>query len=112
MTSMWDFREGAGRAGDDVVGYDVEATDGSIGKIDEASDRGRVGVPGGRHRVLDLRQEADDPGRLVDRVDDEQAKVYVGMSKDDIKVAPDFNDEDRHVRDSYDTYYEPFGRRS
>ena len=33
------------------------------------------------------------------------------MSKDEIKAAPDFNDEDRDIGDSYDTYYEPFGRR-
>ena len=33
------------------------------------------------------------------------------MSKEDIKSAPDFNDQDRHARDRYDTYYEPFGRR-
>ena len=38
-------------------------------------------------------------------------KVYVAMSKDDIKSAPDFSDQDRDVRDPYDTYYEPFGRR-
>ena len=49
---------------------------------------------------------------MVERVDDEQAKIYVGMSKDEIKAAPDFNDEDREdLGDSYDTYYEPFGRR-
>ena len=39
MTSMWEYRQGVGRADRDIVGYDVEATDGSIGKIDEASDR-------------------------------------------------------------------------
>jgi hypothetical protein len=32
------------------------------------------------------------------------------MSKADIKSAPDFADEDRHVRDPDDTY-DPFGRR-
>ena len=41
----------------------------------------------------------------------EDRKVYVAMSKDDIKSAPDFSDQDRDVRDPYDTYYEPFGRR-
>ena len=52
------------------------------------------------------------PAGVVERVDDEQAKIYVGMSKDEIKAAPDFNDADREdLGDSYDTYYEPFGRR-
>ena len=111
MTSMWDYQGDIGRTSRDVVGYDVEATDGSIGKIDEASDRA-----GSAYLVVDtgfwiFGKKRMIPAGVVDRVDDEQAKVYVGMSKDDIKAAPDFNDEDRHVRDSYDTYYEPFGRR-
>ena len=38
MTSMWDFQTNVGRVSRDVVGYDVEATDGSIGTIDEASN--------------------------------------------------------------------------
>ena len=112
MTSMWDYREGMGRAGGDVVGYDVEATDGSIGKIDEASDRA-----GSAYLVVDtgfwiFGKKRMIPAGVVERVDDEKAKIYVRMSKDDIKAAPDFNDEDRHdLRDSYDSYYEPFGRR-
>jgi hypothetical protein len=64
------------------------------------------------HWVLDLREEANDPSRVVDHVDDEDRKLYGAMSKADIKSAPDINDEDRHVRDPYDTYYEPFGRRT
>ena len=65
-TKKHDFNVGlstdAGSNGRDIVGYDVEATDGSIGKIDEASvAAGRL--PGRRHRILDLRQEAADPSR-------------------------------------------------
>ena len=37
MTSLWDYRSDAGSNGRDFVGYDVEASDGSIGKIDESS---------------------------------------------------------------------------
>ena len=94
-----------------MVGYDVEAIDGNIGKIDEASNEAEsaylVVDTGfwifGRKRMI--------PAGVVDRVDDEDRKVYVAMSKEDIKSAPDFNDQDRNVRDPYDTYYEPFGRR-
>jgi hypothetical protein len=50
------------------------------------------------------------PAGVVQRVDENDRKVYVGTSKADIKSAPDFSDEDRHVRDPYDTYCEPFGR--
>jgi hypothetical protein len=108
---MWDYRESVGRADDDVVGYDVEATDGTIGKIDEASDQA-----GSAYLVVDtgfwiFGKKRMIPAGVVARVDDENRKVYVGMSKADIKSAPDFGDQDREVRDSYDTYYEPFGRR-
>ena len=112
MTSMWEFREGVGRADRDVVGYDVEATDGSIGKIDEASDRA-----GSAYLVVDtgfwiFGKKRMIPAGVVERVDDENAKVWVAMSKDDIKGAPDFNDQDREVHDSYDSYYGPFDRRA
>ena len=43
------------------------------------------------------------PAGVIDRVDDDNRKVYVVMSKDDIKSAPDFSDQDRDVRDPYDT---------
>jgi hypothetical protein len=111
MTSMWDYQEGVGRDGRDVVGYDVEAIDGGIGKIDEASNEAEsaylVVDTGfwifGKKRMI--------PARVVDRIDDQDRKVYVAMSKDDIKSAPDFDEQDRNVRDPYDTYYEPFARR-
>ncbi len=111
MTSMWDYQEGVGRADRDLVGYDVEAIDGNIGKIDEASNEAESA-----YLVVDTgfwifgRKRMIPPG-VVDRVDDDDRKVYVAMSKEDIKSAPDFNDQDRNVRDPYDTYYEPFGRR-
>ena len=111
MTSMWDYQEGVGRADREVVGYDVEATDGSIGKIDEASDEA-----GSAYLVVDtgfwifgkkrmIPAGCRRAGRPPDR------KVYVAMSKDEIKAAPDFSDQDRDVSDCYDMYYEPFGRR-
>jgi hypothetical protein len=37
MTDMWSYRETARTQTTDVVGFDVVATDGSIGKVDEAT---------------------------------------------------------------------------
>ena len=37
MTEMWAYRNATWNQGQDVVGYDVEATDGSIGNVDEAT---------------------------------------------------------------------------
>ena len=38
MASLWDYETSVRRSDRDFVGYDVEATDGSIGKVDEASN--------------------------------------------------------------------------
>ena len=51
------------------------------------------------------------PAGVIRRVDDEDRTVYVWMTKDQIKSAPDYKDDDRDDRDRYETYYEPFGRR-
>ena len=36
MSDIWSYRETS--QSEDLTGYDVEATDGSIGKVDEASN--------------------------------------------------------------------------
>ncbi len=111
MTSMWDYRAEVGFADRDiVVGYDVEATDGSIGKIDESSyDAGQAYLVVdtgfwifGKKRLI--------PAGVVQRIDDEAEKVFVTLSKDQIKQAPDFDERHRDLRDEYDTYYGPYGQ--
>jgi hypothetical protein len=37
MTDIWSYRDTAREQTTDVVGFDVVATDGSIGKVDEAT---------------------------------------------------------------------------
>ena len=60
---MWDYRDSAWTDGFDLAGYDVQATDGSIGNVDAADQRGVQRLPRRGHRLLDLRQEAPDPRR-------------------------------------------------
>ena len=111
MTSLWEYEVSVLRPDRDVVGYDVEATDGSIGTIDEASNEAAssylVVDTGfwifGKKRLI--------PAGVIRRVDDDDRKVFVSMTKEQIKSAPDFNDGDgRDDRDRYDTYYGPFHR--
>lgn len=91
----------------DVTGFDVEATDGSIGKIDEATrDEGSSCVVVdtgfwifGKKRMI--------PAGVVSRIDPDEKKVYVTMTKDQIKNAPDY-DETRH-RDDEQGYHEEVG---
>jgi hypothetical protein len=110
MTSMWDYRAEVGLVDRDIVGYDVEATDGRIGKIDESSyDAGQAYLVVdtgfwifGKKRLI--------PAGVVQRIDDEAEKVFVTLSKDQIKQAPDFDERHRDVRDEYEIYYGPYGR--
>ena len=110
MASLWEYEVSVLRPDRDVVGYDVEASDGSIGKIDESSNDAAssylVVDTGfwifGKKRLV--------PAGVIQRVDDEERKVFVSMTKDQIKSAPDFDAGDRADRDRYETYYGSFHR--
>jgi hypothetical protein len=112
MSNLWTYREGTMSNGHDVVGYDVDAIDGSIGKIDSSTadtDNAHVVVDTGwwifgKKRLI--------PAGAIVAVDHQDQKVAVQMTKDQIKDAPDFDETvtltaaDRGV---YDDYYGPFG---
>jgi len=92
----------------DLTGFGVEALDGSIGKIDEATyetGKGSIVVDTGPwifgKKVLL-------PAGVIDRIDAEAERVYVHRTKDDIKGAPEYDDmlrEDESYRDALATYY-------
>jgi hypothetical protein len=96
----------------DVRGFDVEASDGHIGKVDEATyeDASSCLVVDtgfwifGKKRMI--------PAGVVQRVDADEKKVYVNMTKAEIKAAPDY-DVDLHTKDEkgyhkeVGEYYEP-----
>jgi hypothetical protein len=86
----------------DLTGYSVEATDGGIGKVDEATyeaSRSYVVVDTGPwifgKKVLL-------PAGCVQRVDMDAETVFVNLSKDEIKNAPEF-DEATYRNDEYRT---------
>jgi hypothetical protein len=71
----------------DLVGYAVEAADGSIGRIDEASKS-----LGGAHVVVDtgfwiFGRKRVIPSRSIGRVDVASRTVFVGLSRDRIRNA-------------------------
>ena len=117
MDSRWDawsYRASAGRSAQsaDIVGYEVHATDGQIGKVDEASyDVGtsRIVVDTGpwifgRKVLL--------PAGTIDRVDDAPERVYVDLTKDQIKASPELDEgttwEDPAYRNRVSGYYSGF----
>jgi hypothetical protein len=89
--SMWNFGEHVGEAGEEIVGYDVECTDGHIGKIDGASnhvDAAHLVVDTGwwifgKKRVI--------PAAAVESIDSTLATVRLKLTKDQVRDAPDWH---------------------
>ena len=104
---LWDYSDAA--SGGDLTGYSVEATDGGIGKVDEATNE-----VGSSYIVVDtgpwiFGKKRMLPAGVIDRVDHDDEKVYVNRSKDEIKDAPEFDDTTSRqdtYRDEVGTYYE------
>jgi hypothetical protein len=98
-TDIYTYRDQS-ITGIDLVGYSVEATDGSIGKIDEATYD-----TGSSYIVVDtgpwiFGKKVMLPAGVIDRVDRDSETVYVSLAKDEIKNAPEWDDE-RGVDESY-----------
>jgi hypothetical protein len=110
-TAVWTYDDQLDVGQSSWVGYDVHATDGDIGKIDEMTTetgRGCVVVDTGfwifgKKRMI--------PAAAVRSVDHQAGKVNVALTKDQIKNAPDY-DRDRMTDRSYDedhgSYYGTF----
>ncbi|MER7764139.1 PRC-barrel domain-containing protein [Streptomyces sp. NPDC097619] len=115
--NVWGYRETSGRlAGMDLTGYEVEATDGSIGKVDKHSDE-----VGSSYIVVDtgvwiFGKEVLLPAGVILRVEIDHRKIFVDRTKEQIKNAPEF-DKDKHL-DNADYhhevggYYDGHGRRN
>jgi hypothetical protein len=98
-TDMWTYRETSWTQGD-LTGFSVEAIDGSIGKVDEASND-----VGGSYLVVDtgpwiFGKKVLLPAGVVQDVDLDAEQVFVNRTKDEIKNAPEF-DQDAFRDDSY-----------
>lgn len=98
----------------DLAGYDVVATDGAIGSVDEASyntgDACLVVDTGpwifGRKVLL--------PAATVQRVDHQERKIHVDRTKDQIKESPEYDpaeDDGNAYRSRVGAYYEDTYRR-
>lgn len=94
---MWSYPEELGRL--DVSGFDVEARDGSIGKVDEVTyDAGEsyVVVDTG---VWIFGKKVLLPAGVIDRVDRNDEIVYVDRTKDEIEQAPEFDKDNYRTAD-------------
>ncbi|MFG2651933.1 PRC-barrel domain-containing protein [Streptomyces sp. NPDC048436] len=98
--NMWGYQPTTGHsAGASLVGYKVEATDGSIGKVDKHSDE-----VGSSYLVVDtgvwiFGKHVLLPAGTVRQIDAAEEKIYVDLTKDQIKGAPEF-DKEKHLGDT------------
>jgi hypothetical protein len=108
MMEIWIYRDDTWAAAD-LTGFEVEASDGHIGKVDDVrTDAGAT------YLIVDtgpwiFGKKVMLPAGVVDRVDHDAEQVFVECSKDQIKSAPEF-DEGTYLTDEYRTglgsYYE------
>jgi hypothetical protein len=105
--NMWEYSD-VTWSSVDLVGFSVEALDGSIGKIDEASND-----VGSRYIVVDtgpwiFGKKVLVPAGIIDAVDLDDTTVYVQRTKDEIKNAPQYDADritDAAYRDEFGFYY-------
>ena len=108
-TGIWAYRETiTTHALPDLSDYKVEARDGSIGKVDAASEE-----VGSAYIVVDtgpwiLGKKVMIPAGAVQDIDPDTETVFVDRTKAEIKSAPEY-DEDRYsdqaYRDQLGRYY-------
>jgi hypothetical protein len=115
---VWTFRERTYLGSNvtdthaDISGFKVEALDGSIGKVDDATYE-----VGRSHIVVDtgpwiFGKTVMLPAGIVRSIDESEEQVFVNRTKEQIKNAPEFDESllgDDAYRSSVGTYYGPGG---
>jgi hypothetical protein len=112
MTELWSYRDTANpQPPTDVVGFEVVATNGSIGKVDQAADD-----TGASYLVVDtgpwiFGKKRMLPAGVIERIDYDGRQVFVNLTKDQVRDAPDYEaaeDPDETYRSDLGTYYGRF----
>ena len=109
-TGLWDWRDREWTsASTPIKGYRVEATDGSIGKVDEATND-----VGSSYIVVDtgpwiFGKRVMLPAGVISHVDHDEEQIHVNLTKDQIKDSPELDEstmsDDAAYRDRLGTYY-------
>jgi len=110
-TDIWVYRETSWTQRE-LAGFSVEAIDGSIGKVDEASNDVSAS-----YIVVDtgpwiFGKKVMLPAGVIRDVDLDAETVFVNRTKDQIKNAPEFDEKryrDDKYRSSLGSYYGPGG---
>ena len=103
---MWTYRSSL-TSTSDLEGFEIEARDGSIGKIDDATYE-----VGASWVVVDtgpwiFGRKVVIPASAIERVDLDDRKAVVALTKDQIKESPGYDPDryDDEYRSQLGTYY-------
>jgi hypothetical protein len=107
-TDLWTYRDYESWKTKDISGFSVEAMDGEIGSIDEATYDA-----GGSFLVVDtgpwiFGRKVLLPAGVLTRVDHDDRRVFVNRTKDQIENAPEFDEatfRDMEYRTRVGDYY-------
>ena len=107
VTDIWAYTDTTWSQSD-LTGFKVEANDGGIGKVDEASNE-----VGGSYVVVDtgpwiFGKKVLLPAGVVQSVDFDTETIYVDRTKDEIKNAPEYDEnlfKEQTNRDQFGSYY-------
>ena len=110
VVDLWSYRDAVEDI--DLGDFKVEAVDGEIGKVSEATYR-----TGGSWIVIEtgpwiLGKKVMLPAGTVERIDFDEKKIYVDRSKEEIKNAPEYDpsgyaEQEHRLRlaDYYSSFY-------
>jgi hypothetical protein len=115
MTNVWNYRESVVRDKSSILGYDVDAIDGSIGKITDDAiyvDASHIVVDTG-FWIFDKKRIM--PASVITGIDHGDETVHVGLTKAEVKDAPDYVpesrlDTDHDYRNGVEVYFRPWTR--
>ena len=111
-TDLWSYREDILAKPMDIQGFKVKATDGDVGKIDEATYE-----VGAAYVVVDtgpwiLGRKVLLPAGVIERIDLDARRVEVRLTQDQIKNAPELDEVTDFRSDTYreqvGTYYSSY----
>jgi hypothetical protein len=112
MTDMWAYRDPTWTQSQYLVGYHLEAIDGSIGRIDKATyDASDAYVVVDTGFWIFVKKRLIPAGAIVG-VNYRSNTVHVGLTKHQIKSAPDYdgNDWNDAARTRHSDYYRAYVR--
>ena len=107
---IWEYRRAIGE-GADLTGFTVEAVDGKIGTVDDATNQA-----GSSCLIVDtgpwiLGKKVMLPAGTIERIDVDSKQVIVDRTKDDVKDAPEYDPSryaDQEYRLALAKYYSRF----